>query len=299
MKRTVITTLLTALVVFGSITPASSSTFFARVESDRVHVRISSTLTQNITTLFERRISISGETLSNAAKTVERQIKVRSPNGSVGGLSIQSVFANNSVELTMEFDALSVVSKREEVVTANLTWRAFDIVDDLQAETVHYNLVGKTYLRSAIPQYENMTGIQFYENRTLPATIYRAQDIAGNVTMLRFGALRAVLSKWAMTYDVSRTETRYTLKAGRTVDLAARREFNSSAASFGIWMDLTGEVSVPGYAQVKGETIVSEVQIGTFQILMFLAVIIPVVCVIAAHLAEKKRSGTRPEGRHR
>jgi hypothetical protein len=298
MKRTVIAALLATLVVFGSIVPASSSTFSARVESDRVHVRILSNLTQNITSLLERRISVSGEALSNAAKVIERQIRVKSPNGSVGGLSIQSVFANNSVEVTMDFDVLSVVAKREEVVTANLTWRAFDIVDDLEAETMHYNLVGKTYLRPAIPRYENMTGLRFYENRTLPATIYRAQDIAGNVTMLRFGTLRATLSRWNMTYNVAKTETRYTLKVGRIVDLAAKRELDS-AASFGIWMDLTGEISVAGHAQVRGETIISEVQIGSFQILMLLAVIIPVVCVIVAHLLEKSRVGTKPEGRRR
>jgi hypothetical protein len=299
MKRTVIAVLLATLIVFGSLTPVSSSTFLARVESDRVHVRVLSNLTQNITTLFEKKISISGDALSNAARIIERQIRAKSPDGSVRGISIQSMFANNSVEVTLDFDVLSVVSKREEVVIANLTWRAFDIVDDLEAETVHYNLVGKTYFRSAIPQYENMTGMRFYENRTLPATLYRARDIAGNVTMLRLSPLRAPLSRWNMTYDVVRTETRYTFKCGRIVDLAVRRELNSSAASFGIWMDLTGEVSIPGYAKVRGEGIVSEVQIGIFQILMFFAVAIPVLGVIATHLIERKRTGTGHEGRRR
>lgn len=299
MKRLLIVLLLAILVASGSFFPVFSSTFSARVESDRVHVKISSSLTQNITSLFEKTITVSARSLSEAADVIEQQIRAKSPQASLKDLSIQCVFTNTTIAIHVEFDVLSVVSKREEVVAANFTWRAFSVLFDLETEKVHYNLVGKTYFLPAIPRYQNMTRTRFYENRTLPTTLYRALDIAGNVTMLRFNVLGQPLFGWEMTYDVAKVETTYRLKAGRVLDLAAGRELNASTTWFGIWMDLTGEITISGYAGLRGETIVSETQIGPSQVLMLMAVLIPLLAMITVHLVEEKRTKARAEARHR
>jgi len=289
MKRAIIIVLIITLIVCGDFAAVSASTFSARIQPDRVHVTISSNLSQNITSLFERKIILSGDSLANATRMLERSIQAKSPGAYIKDSLIHCTFTNSSIEVKLEFNVFAVVSRREEVVTANLTWRAFSILDDIVVGNVSCNAVGKSYFLKDIPRYENMTGTRFYENRTFPATTYRAKDIVGNITMLRFKALEIPLSKWERTYDVARAETRYGLKVGRMVDLAARRELNSSMAEFGIWMDLSGEIVVSGYARLKGEAIVSEAHIGPLQVLVLATVVVPLMIVIAAHMIEKRK----------
>jgi len=299
MKRTLIVALLVAFMICENVAAAFASTFSARIERDRVHVKISSSLSQNITSLFEKKISLSGDSLTNATRAFEKQIKARSPEAYIKDFSVHCTFTNNTIEVAVQFDVLGVVSRKEEVVAANLTWRAFNILDDLSAENVSYNLVGKAYFRGAIPRYENMTETRFYEDRMLPVTVYRAKDITGNITMLRFKSLETPLSKWEMVYNITRVETSYKLKVGRTVDLVARRELNASVTEFGVWMDLTGEITTSGYARLKGEAAISEVGVGISQLLMFAAVAIPLLVATTTHIIEKKRTRIKAEGKRK
>lgn len=298
MKKSFLLSSIVIFMILGSIADSYGSTFSARIERDRVHVKISSTLTQNMTSLFERKIVVSGDSLTNITKLFEKQIKARSPNAYVKDLSVYCTFTNSTVEVAVQFDVLGVVSRHEEVITANLTWRGLNVPDDLSAENVSYNLVGKAYLLKAVAYYENMTETRFYENRTLSATIYRAKDIIGNITMLQLKALATPLSKWQTIYNIARAETSYKLKLGRTVDLAAKRELNVSVTEFGVWMDLTGEISVSGYAKVKGDAIVSEAGIGNSQVLILASVVIPLGIAVTAHMVEK-RARIKAEGRRR
>ena len=290
MKRTLIITLLVASMLCQNAVAVTGSTFSARIERDMIGVKISSTLSQNVTSLFEKKINISGGSLTNLTRAFEKQIRARSPEAAVRDLSAYCMFTNNTIEVAVQFNVFGVVSRHGEVVTANLTWRTLNISDDLSIENVSYNLVGKAYFREIVPRFENMTGARFYENRTLPVTVYRAKDIAGNITMLGFKFLGAPLSKWQMTYDVTKVETSYRLKLGNVVDLAVKRELNASVTEFGILMDFAGEITTSGYARLKGDLIESEVGIGNTQILMLTAVVVPTLIAVTARMLEAKRT---------
>jgi len=299
MKRLFMAALIVTLVFSTGSMAALASTFSARVYSDRVHVNMSSSLTQNITSLFHRSFGVTASSLSDASRAIEQQVKVKLPQAFVKDLSIQCAFANTTIETIVNFDVLSTASKREDIIIANFTWRALEIFDDLVADGVNYNQVGKAYFRAAIPRYANMTGTRFYENRTIQVTHYRASDLAGNITMLKFKPLGVPLSKWDMAYNITTAETTYKLRVGRIVDLVAKRETNSSATSFGIGMDLTAEIIAPGFATLKGEAVVSETHVGFVQLSMLGVIIIPLAILIATNLAEKRRVRFRAEGRHR
>lgn len=299
MKKALIVTFLVIFMICQNVAAASASTFSARIERDVIDVQISSTLSQNITSLFEKRINILGDPLTNVTRTFEKQIKAKSPEAALRNFSVHCAFTNNTIDVSVRFNVLAVVSRREEVVTANLTWRALDILDDFSVENVSYNLVGKAYFRGIIPRFENMTGALFYENRTLPVTAYRAKDIAGNITMLRFKSLGAPLSNWQMVYNVTKGETSYKLKLGRVVDLAVKRELNTSVTEFGVWMDLTGEITTSGYARLKGDAIVSEAGVGISQVLMFTAVAVPLLIAVTAHAIERRRTKIKTEAKRK
>jgi len=299
MKRTLAITLLVASMICQSAVAVTGSTFSVRIERDVIGVKISSTLSQNVTSLFEKKINISGDSLTDLTRAFEKQIRARSPEATVRDLSAYCVFTNNTIEVAVQFNVFGVVSRHGEVVTANLTWRTFDIPDDLSMENVSYNLVGKAYFRGIVPRFENMTGARFHENRTLPVTTYRAKDIAGNITMLGFRSLGAPLSKWQMMYNITKAETSYRLKLGNVVDLAVKRELNASVTEFGILMDLAGEITTSGYARLKGDLIESEVGIGTPQILMLMVVAIPMLIAVTAHTIETKRLRIKTETKRR
>ncbi len=299
MKKSVLVALLVTFTLCESFTTAFASTFSARIERDMIDVKISSTISQNITSLFEKRISVTGDSLTNATRAFEKQIKARSPEAMIKNLSVQCVFTNSTVEVSVRFNVFGVILGRKEVVSANLTWRGFSILDDLSAENVSYNLVGRAYFLGIIPHFENMTGARFYENRTLPATVYRAKDIAGNTTMLRFKSLEAPLSKWQMVYNITKAETSYSLKLERTVDLAVRRELNASVTAFGMWMDLSGEITAPGYARLNGDLVVYEAGVGISETLMIASTTISLLVAVAAHTIERKKTRTKTEAKRK
>lgn len=299
MKRTLTITLLVASMLCQNAVAVTGSTFSARIERDMISVKISSTLSQNATSLFEKQINISGDSLTNLTRAFEKQIRARSPQATVGDLSAYCIFTNNTIEVAVQLSVLGVISKRGEVVAANLTWRTLSIPDDLFAEDVRYNLVGKAYFMGIVPRFENMTGARFYENRTLPVTTYRAKDIAGNITMLGFRFLGTPLSKWQMTYDVAKAETSYRLKLGNVIDLAVKRELNTSVTEFGVLMDLAGEITVSGYARLRGDLIESEVGIGNTQILMLIAVVVPILIAVTARTVETKRARIKTDTRRK
>lgn len=299
MKKALMVACLVIFIISQNLASASASTFSARIERDAIDVQISSTLSQNITSLFERRISLSGDPLINVTRALEKQIKAKSPEATVRDISANCIFTNTTVEVSVRFKVLGVVSRREEFVTANLTWRALNILDDFSVENVSYNLVGKAYFRGIIPRFENMTGAQFYENRTIPVTTYRAKDVAGNITMLRFKSLEAPLMNWQMAYNITKGDTCYRLKLGRVVDLAVKREVNASVTELGVWMDLSGEIATPGFAKLKGDSIMSETGVGTSQVLMLVSVVVPLLIAFTARIIERKRIRTRTEVKRR
>ena len=299
MKKALMVACLVTFMISQNLASASASTFSARIERDAIDVQISSTLSQNITSLFERRISLSGDPLTNVTRAFEKQIKAKSPEATVRDISANCIFTNTTVEVSVRFKVLGVVSRREEFVTANLTWRALNILDDFSVENVSYNLVGKAYFRGIIPRFENMTGAQFYENRTIPVTTYRAKDVAGNITMLRFKSLEAPLMNWQMAYNITKGDTCYRLKLGRVVDLAVKREVNASVTELGVWMDLSGEIATSGFAKLKGDSIMSETGVGTSHVLMLVSVVVPLLIAFTARIIERKTIRTKTELKRR
>ena len=299
MKKALMVACLVIFIISQNLASASASTFSARIERDAIDVQISSTLSQNITSLFERRISLSGDPLTNVTRAFEKQIKAKSPEATVRDISANCIFTNTTVEVSVRFKVLGVVSRREEFVTANLTWRALNILDDFSVENVSYNLVGKAYFRGIIPRFENMTGAQFYENRTIPVTTYRAKDVAGNITMLRFKSLEAPLMNWQMAYNITKGDTCYRLKLGRVVDLAVKREVNASVTELGVWMDLSGEIATSGFAKLKGDSIMSETGVGTSHVLMLVSVVVPLLIAFTARIIERKTIRTKTELKRR
>jgi len=299
MMKALIVACLVIFMISQNLASASASTFSARIERDAIDVQISSTLSQNITSLFERRISLSGDPLTNVTRAFEKQIKAKSPEATVRDISANCIFTNTTVEVSVRFKVLGVVSRREEFVTANLTWRALNILDDFSVENVSYNLVGKAYFRGIIPRFENMTGAQFYENRTIPVTTYRAKDVAGNITMLRFKSLEAPLMNWQMAYNITKGDTCYRLKLGRVVDLAVKREVNASVTELGVWMDLSGEIATSGFAKLKGDSIMSETGVGTSHVLMLVSVVVPLLIAFTARIIERKTIRTKTELKRR
>jgi len=299
MMKALIVACLVIFMISQNLASASASTFSARIERDAIDVQISSTLSQNITSLFERRISLSGDPLTNVTRAFEKQIKAKSPEATVRDISANCIFTNTTVEVSVRLKVLGVVSRREEFVTANLTWRALNILDDFSVENVSYNLVGKAYFRGIIPRFENMTGAQFYENRTIPVTTYRAKDVAGNITMLRFKSLEAPLMNWQMAYNITKGDTCYRLKLGRVVDLAVKREVNASVTELGVWMDLSGEIATSGFAKLKGDSIMSETGVGTSHVLMLVSVVVPLLIAFTARIIERKTIRTKTELKRR
>jgi hypothetical protein len=299
MKRALVVLLLVMFVALQGSPVITASMFSARIERDMINVRISSRLSQNITSLFDKEIHLSGEPLVNLTKAFDRQIRARSPEATVKDLSADCVFRNESVEVSVQFNVVGTVIRRNEVVTANLTWRAFDVPDDVSVENVRFNLVGNAYFGDVVRRFENATSARFYENRTIPVTTYRAREILGNITMLRFKPLGVPLSKWKMIYNTTKAETTYKLDLGKVVDIAVRREFNASTTEYGVLMSLAGEITAPGYARLKQDVIEAEVYIGASQYFMFTAVTTALIVAIVARTVEKKRSGFRLEAKRR
>ncbi len=178
-------------------------------------------------------------------------------------------------------------------------WKTFNVSSDLRAGNLSYNFVGLRYFRPVAAFYSNasrfigrpnqtIAGVSFFVNKTSVGGP-TAENYVGNFTMLDFTALNLPLESWSRTYSLSNNTTTWRYTPPQSLDFSIQvQQFNTTSilsASFGY----SAEVTVPGIAHAKGNTLSLDVGTGQKEWVMASIVTAAIVLAIVMQLLFRAR----------
>jgi hypothetical protein len=301
---------LTALaVLLIAISPmASASTLTVNLNPKTGLAKVDSVSTTTIVFTYP-----AGSTVSNYFKNVSSTLNLKgSFEGSADGAKeLQSSFdAGHSHvtvhNLTAAFDYSAkgnattfVVNKMTNItawvsgvfsvvngsVRADLGWRSYVIRGALsfpfEDHSMDINLVGSS-MQASLGSHEIAAGLLF--------TMFGAGSLWNRPT-LNFSALSTPLSTWTKNYDASTNTTTFSKTISGQSKFTASIDYNGQSYSLSAISDPSGVVSVQGYANASGDSLVIAPTPASMTANYLTAAAVVVVLVIAAgYLALRSRA---------
>ena len=172
-------------------------------------------------------------------------------------------------------------------VMANLGWRAFVVSGpldfDMHDQTIDINLVGAT-MQDSLGEHPMAAGFLL--------GAFGSWDIWHRPT-LNFSELNTPLSSWTKNYDASTNTTTFTKTISGSSTFTSSFDYNGSKYSFSSTSDPTGVVTVQGYANASGDSLVMAPAPAATSGLLAVGVVIAIVAALGGYLAIKR--GVKPK----
>lgn len=286
MKRSTLVALTIVLSLTLSTIPTDASKMSVTVDAEKIHVKIESVVTQNFTALAPVEFSVNGESLTKTQAAIDNATKAKQRNAETANLAVSVQFTEASIRVKTEFDILGVVLVKGSILAANTSWRSFDVSENVSAQGVYWNRVGEAYLVPAVDRFVDVTGAQFYTNRTILTGTYQAKQTLRNLRMLDFKALATPLHHWNMARSLREGKTVWRLSVGTVFDLSVRDK-DSAGAEHTVLRTLDAEISAPGYASLEGETVRTDLGTGMIELAMLIVVLSTFFGAVLTHLFRK------------
>ena len=258
----------------------------------------------------------AGSTMSNYLENVSSNYSLSGnfDSSASGVMQLQGVFDHDDSHITVENASVAVdysakgnstalvVDKTTNVtawvsgafsvvngtVVANLGWRAFVVPGqmnfDLGNRMVDVNLVGST-MQDSLAAHALAAGFLL--------GAFGGGPIWDRPT-LNFSALNTPLSTWTRNYDAGTNTTTFTKTITGSSTFTSSMDFNGQKYSLSSSSDPSGTVTVQGYANASGNSLViAAAPTTTSTVLLAAGAIIVVVAALAGYLAIKR--GIRPK----
>jgi hypothetical protein len=199
--------------------------------------------------------------------------------------------------------AVSGVSERNgDVLTANMTWKDFDISSNLRAGNLSYNTVGMQYLRPVAAFYSNVsrfvgrpnstiTGVNFFVNGTSISGPV-AENYLGNFTVFDFRGLSVPIEDWTRTYTLSNNTTTWRYAPAQLLDILIDVQRLNVTTNFFARYGYGAEITVQGIARAHGDALLLDVGTGQKEGVMAGLIVLTIILAIVTQLsfrAKKKR----------
>ena len=299
-KRGALTICMLAILVLSwSTSNAHASSADYSIHDGKVSVELSLQFYQNVTAMPSLNEPFTGVPAEDLASAIEDSLSNTTKTVSVSSLSGEVASNADWVNTTIRFDVDGITTQNSGLLNLNCSWIRFKVPNDLRVGDLSYNLIGAKYIR---PTFEKYVGFETaplnetiasvgYQFGTLGTSPELAIQRAGNTTLLDFSYLTPPLEEWKTTYNLTRDSTTWFYDPEPAADmslLVAPR--NASAFHLDASYAYNATLSVNGSAQVKGDTISTDVS-GGLQPLLMLGVIIAtfVVAVVTSWVYRSRR----------
>jgi len=284
------------------VLPAYASDVTITIENQQVQAKLTLSLQQNITRLPVQSNTLnmaSNDELSSAfTKALANASSGAAPSGLM--LNLESVGMWLNISATMMVSGVSVRNK--DMLSANMTWKDFEISSNLRAGNLSYNTVGSQYLRPVAEFYSNasrfvgrpnstITGVNFFVNGTSVSGPV-AENYVGNFTVLDFRALSTPIEYWTRTYTLSNNTTTWRYTPPQLLDITIGVERLNVTKSYFAHYGYEAEITVQGIARANGDTLLLDVSTGEKEWVMAGLIALTIVLAIVAQLSfrAKKKS---------
>ena len=173
-------------------------------------------------------------------------------------------------------------------VVADLGWRSFVVMGpmdfDMGGHSVDINLVGST-MENSLASHIMVSGFLL--------GAFGGESIWNRPT-LNFSALNAPLSTWTKNYDASTNTTTFTKTISGQSTFTSSLDINCQKYSNSATSDPSGAVTVQGYANASGDSLVlASAPTSTSAGLIAVGVVIVAFAALGGYLAIKR--GARPK----
>jgi hypothetical protein len=293
--------LLILLLTGSSLNHVSGSSIEVEIDDGEARVLIESILYQNLTKFPETDTNISGSELNIAKSAFEDALNVQARKSlKISSLSIYVKSNDSWLNVSANFDLDGVSYSEDEVTSTDLSWIPFKVISDLKVANLSYNLVGEEYLRPAIYDLSNQSGVNFFSPFYTPITTPMAMNIAGNVSTFDLGQFSTNFTSWSKYFDKNSFTTSWNLPTRTILDLRAQiidenATDTSSGATFYSYADAYATVSIPGHGVIVDHSVIYEDSSSRYSIIMLAVIIVLLALVIVSgyigkHLMKTKRA---------
>jgi hypothetical protein len=266
--------LLILLVTCNKLYYALGSSVEVGIDDGEVKVIIESNLYQNMTGFPEVDANISGSELNMAKSAFEDALSEQAQKPL--RISSFSIFVNSDnswINSSTSFNLDGVSSIENDVILTDLSWISFKVISDLKVGNLSYNLVGEKYLRPAIYDLSNQSGVNFFSPFYTPVTASMAMNIAGNYSTFDLKSVSTNFSSWNKYFDQNSFTTSWNLPTRITLDLRAQIPSENATdlrtgAEFYSYTNAYATLTMPGHGIIANDSIIYENNSGGYSIIM-------------------------------
>ncbi len=231
------------------------------LNGDYVEVVITAQMVQNLTQLPAYDVVLENENASIIMEPVARAVQALTPTAKVDRIVLHSDSNGTLATVSLQFRVLGVSSRDQwGGAQANLSWRGFNVTDDIMVGGTGINLAGRHYLSSPLLSLVNASLHPIAESRTTFlldghfAAALEIQRLAPTINLLDFSKLETPLASWFRESNTLSPITTWSRDAG--FDIAAVTTIKEP---------LGGEVKLADSAAYKVKAVLEVPSFASFQ----------------------------------
>ena len=296
--------ILVLFVIVGSlfVLPAHASDVTITIENQQVQAKLILSLQQNITRLPVQSNTLSIATNDELSSAFTKALTNASSGAAPTGLTLNLDSAGMWLNISATMIVSGVSVRNGDVLSANMTWKDFEISSNLRAGNLSYNTVGEQYLRPIAAFYSNasrfvgrpnstITGVNFFVNRTSVSGPV-AENYVGNFTVFDFRALRVPIEDWTRAYTLNNDTTTWRYTPPQLLDISIGVQRLNVTTSYFARYGYEAGITVQGIARAHGDTLLLDVGTGQKEWVMAGLIALTIILAIVTQLSfrAKKKS---------
>ena len=282
--------LLIVLVLSCSVSRVHASSLNYTVHDEKVSVGLSLQFFQNATAVPNLNGTFTGSTAQDLASALEGSLRKTISSISVSSVSGELISKNGWINVTIQFEATGVSTRKGDLLIVNCSWIPFNVSRDLKFGDLSYNLIGGAYVKPPFESYVDYPKPPL--NETIASVTYVsgpeeisprvAVNKAGNATLLDFSSLARSIQEWKSEYNVTEGSTTWTYSPSPAVDLTMTVVPKEGAQSVShAFYGYNATISVDGLAQAQANAVSIDISTA-FQPLLMVAIILATFAVAVA-----------------
>ncbi len=300
--RAIIILLIVMVSVFIVPTSASNVSVTIKKKEGQVQAVFGLSLQQNITQLPNQTNTLNLTNDGELASAFTDALRKTNSTAAPSDLAVDIASRGKSLSLTTTMTLSGISERRGDIFRVDMGWKAFNVVADLRAGNLSYNMIGARYFRPIVVFYSNasrfvsrpnatITGVSFLVNGTSvgPST---AENYAGNFTIFDFTDLKSPLEKWERTYSLSNDTTTWRYNPPQRLNFLITTQHQNRTTEFFATYSYDAEITVSGIARAHGDTLMVDAGTGQEEWIMAGIVAIAIILAVVTQLlfrAKKKK----------
>jgi fumarate reductase subunit C len=297
--RLIAVIVLILIAVSVHATPASAANITISFDKRQVQGQMFLSMHQNMTSFPSQSFTIDSGHDSNISAAFAQALSKITSSASFSSLTLGIATSPTWLNLTINVGVAGVTERKGDISTANVTWKALNVSDDLREGNLSYNKVGSRYLRQMVVFYENASNFETNPNATIKAVTFFLNGTSvpgtleanqvGNFTMLDFSALNVPLDQWTRTYTLANNTTSWRYAPPSALNASVRVQKLDTNYTVVASYAYSALITASGMARAQGNVLHADVGSGLQEWIMAGVVVLMIVLAFILQILFRRR----------